>query len=100
MYDVVVIVDDDNALADAFATAFLARERQERVAVVLPRSPAFHRYVRRLADHLSSSEITLIEGTPQREDDHYMDVDGRLVYGERIIDAHESLGGAPAALVA
>lgn len=81
MYDVVIVAERDGAVAPAFAEAFLARERQERVAVVLPRDPR----VRRLRGHLDLSEITLIEGRPRREDEHYLDVEGRLVYGERVV---------------
>lgn len=81
MYDVAIVVEGDGAVAPAFAEAFLACERQERVAVVLPRDPR----VRRLSDHLDLSEIALIEGRPRREDEHYLDVDGRLVYGERVV---------------
>lgn len=83
MYDLVVIADDPAVVGAAFAEAFLARDRRERVAVVLPRDPQS----RRLRDHLDLSEIVLIEGQARIEDAHYLDVEGRLLYGERIISA-------------
>ena len=86
MYDLVVVVEREGALAPAFAEAFLARERRERVALVLPCDPA----VRRLRDSLDLSEIALIEGYARREDEHYLDVEGRLVYGERLVGAGAS----------
>lgn len=33
VYDLVVIADDESALAAAFADAFIARDRRERIAV-------------------------------------------------------------------
>ena len=83
MYDLVVVVEREGAMAPAFAEAFLARERGERVAVVLPRDLR----VGRLRDSLELSEIALIEGCARREDEHYLDVGGRLVYGERVVGA-------------
>ena len=86
MYDLVVVAESERHLAPAFAEGFLGRDRRQRVAVVLPRTETFHPEVRRLQRSLDSSEITLIEGyaTPD-SDPHYLNVDGRLVYGESIV---------------
>jgi hypothetical protein len=86
MYDLVVVADSERQLAPALAEAFLARDRRERVAVVLPCMSTRHPEVQRLRRSLDLSEITLIEGHAARDaDPHYLDVDGRLVYGESII---------------
>lgn len=93
LYDLVIVVDKpealaDQPLADAFAAAFVAREQGQRVAVVLPATDVLRPRVRRLRAVLDLSEIVLIEGSvrPEAADDpHYLDVDGRLLYGERII---------------
>lgn len=77
MYDVVVL--GSNAVA--FATAFAAREAGCSVALVL----AERGLDERLAAAMSRFEVTLIEGWPRREDEHYVDVEGRLVYGERVV---------------
>lgn len=93
VYDVVIVVEREDAVGPAFVEAFLARERRERVAVVLPCDPR----VRRLRASLDLTEITLIEGRPRREDAHYLDVDGRLVYGERVAGDTTPVAPAPAA---
>ncbi len=90
MYDVVVLGGGPVAFAEAFAE----REAGHRVAVVLAGRPLDER----LAAAMSRFEINLIEGWPEHEDEHYVDVEGRLIYGERIVDTRSSLarrsGGA------
>lgn len=77
MYDIVVL----GAGAEAFATAFVAREAGRSVALVLGERPLDER----LAGAMSRFEITLIEGWPRREGEHHVNVEGRLVYGERVV---------------
>lgn len=78
MYDVVVL----GGGAAAVAAAFAARDAGRRVAVVLAGRPLDER----LAAALSRTEITLIEGWPRRDEEHYVHVDGRLVFGDVVID--------------
>ncbi len=61
VYDLVVIADHESAVAAAFADAFIARDRRERVAVVLPGTTN----TRRLNDYLDLSEITLVRGAAE-----------------------------------
>lgn len=95
MYEVVVIAPCGAArtdgCADAFAEAFLARERGERVVVILPRNAGI---VARLRDALARSEVTILEGTVRRDadDDHYLLLDDRLVYGERVLAPDHTCG--------
>lgn len=84
MYDVVVLGADPVA----FAAAFVAREAGRSVALVLGERPLDER----LAAAMSRFEITLIEGWPRREDEHYVDVEGRLVYGERVVSTVSAPG--------
>lgn len=77
MYDVVVLGGGPMA----FATAFAVREAGRTVALVL----AERRLDEWLAAAMARFEITLIAGWPHREDEHYLDVEGRLVYGERVV---------------
>lgn len=93
LYDVVVL----GSGGAAFAVAFAARERGWRVGVVLPEAPPKPR----LLDALALSEITLIGGRVRRDDDeHYVDVDGRLLYGAQVIGAAERYHTADDALEA
>lgn len=88
MYDLVILIDEERQIAEAFAEAFIAREERLRVALVLPRTDTLRPRVRRLREYLDLSEIGLIEGHARPDapgDQHYLDVDGRLVYGERIM---------------
>ncbi len=84
MYDVVVLGADPVA----FATAFAAREAGRSVALIPSERPLDGR----LAAAMSRFEITLIEGYPRREDEHYVDVEGRLVYGERVVSTLSAPG--------
>ena len=79
VYDVVVL----GSGGAAFAVAFAARERGWKVAVVLSGvSPQ-----PQLLNALAPFEITIIGGRVRRdEDEHYLDVDGRLLYGAQVID--------------
>jgi succinate dehydrogenase/fumarate reductase flavoprotein subunit len=93
VYDVVVLGNG----GAAFAVAFAARERRWRVAVVLSGAPP----ERRLLEALACFEITIVGGSVRRdEDEHYLDVDGRLLYGAQVIDATERRGPADDALEA
>lgn len=85
MYDVVVLGADPVA----FATAFAAREAGRSVALILGERPLDGQLVAVMARF----EITLIEGCPRREDEHYVDVEGRLVYGERVVSTVSAPGG-------
>ncbi len=88
LYDLVIVAESERQLAEAFVAAFLGRDRRQRVAVVLPSSEGLHPEVRRLRHSLDLSGITLIEGHATRDaDPHYLDVDGRLVYGDSIVMA-------------
>ena len=79
VYDVVVL----GSGGAAFAVAFAARERGWRVAVVISGAPPEPRLLRALAPF----EITIIGGRARRDvDEHYLDVDGRLLYAAQVID--------------
>lgn len=80
VYDVVVLGDG----AAAFAVAFAARERRRKVGLVLPTVPS----VPRLLEVLGDFELTVITGDARRDPDdgHYLDVDGRLIYGAQVVD--------------
>lgn len=84
MYDVVVV----GGGPVAFAAAFAAREAGRTVAIVLANRPLDER----LAAAMARFDVTLIEGWPEREDEHYLDVEGRLVYGERIVSTFSMPG--------
>lgn len=83
VYDLVVIAEDESALAAAFADAFVARDRRERVAVVLPGTTN----TRRLNDYLDLSEITLVRGAAEIEGNHHAVVRGRRLEGARVTRA-------------
>ena len=42
LYDLVIVAESERQLAEAFAAAFLGRDRHQRVAVVLPSSEGSH----------------------------------------------------------
>jgi hypothetical protein len=92
MYDIVIIGDGPAA----FAAAFLVREVQGRVAIVLPGTPL----TEDLRTAMSPYDIMLIEGHALRDGDHYLDVNGRLLYGEHIIDTADDHATADATLAA
>lgn len=55
---------------------------------MLPATRALHPRVRALREALDLSEIGLIEGQAHADDagdPHYLEVDGRLVYGEQVL---------------
>lgn len=86
VYDLVVVANSEHQIGDAFAAAFVGREQEQRVAVVLPHSQAVLANVQRLREALSLSEIGLLVGRVTRDaDPHYLDVDGRLVYGDSVM---------------
>lgn len=85
MYDLVIVAESEKHLARAFADAFVGRDRRERVAVVLPPNQDLHPEFHRLRRSLELSEITIIEGSASDAGPHYLDIDGRLIYGESIV---------------
>lgn len=87
MYDLVIVVTDEGDLTEAFATAFEAREQQQRVSLVLPRTEPFRARTARLRHALHRSDIGLLEGhaEPDVEGDvNYLTVDGRLLRADRL----------------
>lgn len=79
VYDVIVL----GSGGAAFAVAFAVRERGWKVAVVLSGAPQQPR----LLEALAPFELTIIAGHATRDADaHYIEVDGRLLYGAQLID--------------
>lgn len=90
MYDLVIVVTDERDVAMAFASAFEAREGQQHVTLVLPKTEQFRARTARLRHALQASEVAILKGRaePDAEDDaHYLTVEERLIRGDHVLHA-------------
>ena len=90
MYDLVIVVTAERDVASAFAAAFEARAAEQHVSVVLPRTEPWPARTALLRHALERSEVSILAGhaEPDGEGDmHYVTVEGRLIRGDRILQA-------------
>ncbi len=90
MSDLVIVVTGERDVASAFAAAFEAREAQQHVSVVLPRTEPWPARTALLRHALKRSEVGILEGHAEPDadgDTHYVTVEGRLIRGDRILQA-------------